>query len=237
MRSTATALGLVLSLAPAIARADPPVHLQTSIGTDVPVAVSLRGDIEFPGRLRLMASGGVMPGAYLSAFNGIITAAGGGNSQGTNGLLGAQLDHGTAWRVQAGWRPFPGAGFLLMGGYGRIDVSGSANARDVITAVTGTAPPASVPEATGVYDVASTLHTVTAELGWEFLFFNDHLALQTAVGFVGTIDSRTTITPRFASTTPGAAAARTAAQNYVDGVLQSYAFLPTFSLSLGYRFF
>ena len=60
--------------------------------------------------------------------------------------------------------------------------------------------------------------------------------LQTAVGFVGTIDSQTTITPRFVSTTAGAAAARQTAQGYVDQVLQSYVFLPTFSLSLGYRF-
>jgi hypothetical protein len=63
------------------------------------------------------------------------------------------------------------------------------------------------------------------------------LATQTAVGFVGTVDSRTTITPRFASTTPGAAEARRVAQNWVDQALQSYVFLPTFSLSLGYQSF
>lgn len=87
-----------------------------------------------------------------------------------------------------------------------------------------------------MYDVAATLHTLNAEIGWEFLFFGDRLALMTAVGFMGTVDSRTAITPRFSSTTPGAADARRNAQDAIDQVLRSYAFLPTFSLSLGYRF-
>jgi len=69
------------------------------------------------------------------------------------------------------------------------------------------------------------------------LFFGDRLVLQMAVGFVGTVDSRTAITPRFASTTPGTAEARRTAQDYVDHVLRSYVFLPTFSISLGFRLF
>jgi hypothetical protein len=48
--------------------------------------------------------------------------------------------------------------------------------------------------------------------------------------------SGTPSTPQFVSTTPGAAEARVTAQGYIDQVLQSYVFLPTFSLSLGYRF-
>jgi hypothetical protein len=224
-----------LVLAPALAAADP-LHLQVAAGTEAPVALSLRGDVELPGRLRLMASVGTTPQAYLAAFNGLIRAAGT-SSQSSSGLFGIGLDGGSAWRVQGGWRPFAGAGLVLMGGYTRLDLSGSASAREVVTSVTGQAPPPSIPEASGVYSVASTLHMVSAELGWEFLFFGDHLVIQTAVGFVGTIDSRTTITPRFASTTPGAAAARATAQTFVDQALQAYVFLPTFSLSLGYRFF
>lgn len=233
-RCPALALSAALACAPALAGADP-FHFQTSVGTDVPLAVSLRGDVELPGRLRVMASAGVTPAAYLAAFNGVLSAAGGG-SQSSSGDLGVRLTEGSMWRVHGGWRPFAGAGLVLMGGYGRLDVAGSASARELITAVTGQAPPAQVPEANGVYDVAATLHAVSAELGWEFLFFGDHLVLQTSVGFVGTVDSRTTITPRFTSTTPGAAEARRAAQTWVDQSLQSYGFLPTFSLSLGYRF-
>ncbi|MDO9018116.1 MAG: hypothetical protein Q8S73_02995 [Deltaproteobacteria bacterium] len=230
------ALALVTPLlcAPALASADP-FHFQVSAGTDAPLAVSLRGDVELPGRLRVMASVGVTPSLYLDAFNGVISAAGGG-SQTSAGPYGLRLDRGSMWRVHAGWRPFPGAGLLLMGGYGRLTLSGDASARELITTVTGQPPPAQVPEANGVYDVTSTLHTVSAELGWEFTFFGDHLVIQTAVGFVGTVDSRTAITPQFVSTTPGAAEARVTAQGYIDQVLQSYVFLPTFSLSLGYRF-
>lgn len=233
-RTPAFVLAAALMSAPGLATADPPVHLQTTLGTDAPLAVNLRADLELPGRLRVMASGGFTPGPYLDAFNAIVTATAG--SQTDGGFSGVRLTSGTSWRVHAGWRPAPNAGLLLMGGYGRVDLRGEVSARALITSVTGLAPPANVPEATGMYDVAATLHTLNAEIGWEFLFFGDRLALMTAVGFMGTVDSRTAITPRFSSTTPGAADARRNAQDAIDQVLRSYAFLPTFSLSLGYRF-
>ena len=234
-RTPAFVLATALLSAPGLAAADPPVHLQTTIGTDAPLAVNVRADLELPGRLRLMASGGVTPDLYLSAFNGIVSASAG--TQSDAGLSGIRLTSATSWRVHAGWRPAPNAGLLLMGGYGRVDLSGEVSARELITSVTGLAPPANVPEANGMYDVTATLHTLNAEIGWEFLFLGDHLALMTAVGLMATVDSRTTITPRFTSTTPGAADARRSAQDSIDQVLRSYAFVPTFSLSLGYRFF
>lgn len=237
MRSAATALALLASLAcaQAVASADP-LHLQVSVGTDAPLAIAGRAEVELPGRLRLMASYGTTPRIYLDAFEGVISAAGT-SSQSPSGLFGIGLDGGSMWRLHGGWRPFAGAGLLLMGGYGRLALSGSASAGEIVTSFTGRAPPPQVPEANGVYGVASTLHTVSAELEWEFVFLSDLLVIQTAVGFVATVDSQTTITPRFTSTTPGSAEARQAAQGYVDEVLQSYVFLPTFSLSLGYRFF
>ncbi|MDB4927726.1 MAG: hypothetical protein JWM10_210, partial [Myxococcaceae bacterium] len=149
----ALALALLgsLVLAPALAAADP-FHFQVAAGTEAPVALSLRGDIELPGRLRVMASVGTTPQVYLSAFNGLIRAAGT-SSQSSSGLLGIGLDRGSSWRVQGGWRPFAGAGLVLMGGYTRLNVSGSASAREVFTSVTGQVPPASVPEASGLYSV------------------------------------------------------------------------------------
>jgi len=234
---TAAALTLLASMgcAPAIALADP-FHFQVAAGTEVPLALSLRGDVELPGRLRVMASVGTTPALYRDAFNGIISAAGT-SSQTSSGLYGISLDSGSMWRIHGGWRPFPNAGLLLMAGYARLDLSGTASASELITSVTGRPPPPNVPEANGVYSIASTLHAFNADLGWEFLFFGDRLVLQMAVGFVGTVDSRTAITPRFASTTPGTAEARRTAQEYVDHVLRSYVFLPTFSLSLGFRLF
>jgi hypothetical protein len=237
MRTTAAALTLLTSLvsAPGIGLASP-FHAQASAGTDAPLTLSIRGDIELPGRLRVMVSVGTTPELYRDAYNGIISAAGN-SSQTSAGLYGIRMDSGSMWRLHGGWRPFPGAGLLLMGGYGRLDLSGTANARELITSVTGLPPPPNVPEANGLYSIDATLHMVSAELGWEFLFFGDRVVLQTSVGFAGTVDSRTAITPRFASTTPGTAEARRTAQDYVDHVLRSYVFLPTFSLSLGFRFF
>lgn len=233
-RALAFALALATTLAPALSHASP-VHAQASLGTDAPLMLSLRGDVELPGRLRVMAAGGFAPTAYVNVINNVLSAGGGGQSGG--GLYGIHVDSASAWRVHAGWRPFAGAGLVLMGGYGRLDLAGSASARDVITSVTGVAPPSGIPEANGMYDVTSTLHMLDAELGWEFLLFDDHLVIQTAVGVGATMAAHTTITPRFASTTPGAAAARTQAQNHVDDTLRSYGVVPTISLSLGYRFF
>lgn len=239
MRGHAPAFTLVAALAlcaPRTAGADPP-HFQASVGTDAPISLMVRGEVELPGRLRLMASVGTTPQPYLDAFNGVLRAAAGGSTQSSVGILGIRLDSGSAWRLHAGWRPIAGAGLLIMGGYGRLNLAGSANAREVITSITGVPPSPQVPEANGIYDVRATLHMLDVELGREFLFFGDHLVIQTAVGLAGTVDARTTITPRFPSTTPGVAATRTQAQDYTDHVLRSYVFLPTFSLSLGYRFF
>jgi hypothetical protein len=231
-RAPALALTVAMMLAPTAARANP-FHLQASVGTDAPLAISLRGDVELPGRLRAMVSGGVAPQAYLNVFNNVIAASG----QSGAGLFGIRVESASAWRLHAGWRPFSGAGLVLMAGYGRLDLSGSVSARELITSVTGTAPPPNIPEANGVYDVASALHMFDAELGWEFLLFNDHLVIQTAVGVGATVAAHTTIQPRFASTTPGAAAARAQAQDQVDHTLRTYGVVPTLSLSLGYRFF
>ncbi len=234
VRAASIVLALASTFAPSVGRADP-FHLQASVGTDAPLAVTLRGDLELPGRLRLMASGGLAPQAYINVLNNVLTAASGGQSG--SGFYGIRVESASAWRVHAGWRPFSGAGLVLMGGYGRLDLAGAANARTLITSVTGVTPPASVPEANGIYDVRSTLHMVDAELGWEFLLFGDRLVIQTAIGVGVTVDARTTVSPRFASTTPGAAAARTTAQDRVSEMLRSYGVVPTMSLSLGYRFF
>ncbi len=232
-RALAFALALATTLAPALSQATP-LHAQASVGTDAPLMLSLRGDVELPGRLRVMASGGFAPTAYVNVINNVLSAGGG---QSTSGLYGIRVDSASAWRVHAGWRPFAGAGLVLMGGYGRLDLVGSAGARDVITSITGVAPPSGLPEANGMYDVNSALHMVDAELGWEFLLFGDRMVIQSAVGIGVTMAAHTAIQPRFTSTTPGAAAARTQAQNLVDETLRSYGVVPTISVSVGYRFF
>ncbi len=233
VRAPAIALLLATAMAPSLASANP-FHLQLTASTDAPLAVGLRGDLELPGRLRVAVAGGFAPQPYINVMNNVLTAAGG--SQG-GGLYGFTVESASAWRVHAGWRPFSGAGLLLMGGYGRLSMDGAVNARTLITSITGVAPPASVPEANGVYDVSSSLHMVDAELGWEFTMFDDRLVIQTAVGVGFTVAANTTIQPRFTSSTPGAAAARTRAQEDFDSTLRRYGVVPTISLSLGYRFF
>lgn len=231
MKWCVSTIALAVALSPVVAAASP-LHLQLAANTDAPLAVGGRVDAELPGRIRLMASGGFAPRAYVNVMNNLLSASDG---QSGGGFYGITIESASAWRVHAGWRPF--AGLLVMGGYGRVDLAGSASARTLITSVTGVAPPASVPEANGVYDVSSTLHMLDAELGWEFTLFDDRLVIQTAVGVGVTMAAATTITPRFASTTPGAAAARTSAESMVNDSLRAWGVVPSMSLSLGYRFF
>lgn len=224
--------------APAVCSADPAWHFVASVTTEAPLAASLRGDLELPGRLRVATSYGMMPSSYVSVVNRLLSLAGGGNMQSSPGLLGMTVDEGTAFRLHGGWRPSSTAGFLMMVGYGRVNLYGSGSARALVEGATGMTPPAGTPESTGTYQIQSTLHMFEAEVGWEWLMFGDRLALRIAGGVSGTVDSRTSIQPQWTSRSPATTAQVVdAAEARVDRTLQSYAITPVFSIGLGYRIF
>ncbi|MEZ4407501.1 MAG: hypothetical protein R3A52_13650 [Polyangiales bacterium] len=153
-------------------------------------------------------------------------------------LIGIALQSSFVWRTHVGWRPFTRHGFVVMAGYGLVTLGGGASAEALIAGITGRSLPPGNAGANYTYAVRSTLHMVDVELGWEWLFLRDRPVVGAALGFAGTLTSRTTITPQYTPRAPQATASLSAyGQEYLDDLLRSYVFTPVLSVSVGYRFF
>jgi len=210
-----------------------PWHLQVEALTEVPIDVGARILVEGPARLRLSSGLGVLPSPYVDLINDAVVAFGGYNQQ-TADLIASSLSSSLVWRTHLGWRPFPRAGFLFDVGYGLVTLGGGVNASDAIAAAAGRNAPAK-PGAT-TYNVGSTLQMIDADLGWEWKCLGDHLVIEGALGFSGTLAASTSATPqgtagRFKD------AFGTEAASYLNGLYTSYVFTPVITAAVGYRFF
>jgi hypothetical protein len=210
-----------------------PWHLQIEALTEVPIDVGARVLIEVPARLRLSSSLGVLPSPYVDVINDSAVALGGYNQQ-TADLIASSLGSSLVWRTHLGWRPFPRAGFAFDVGYGLVTLGGGVNAADALAAAAGHNAPAKPGGAT--YNVASTLQMIDADLGWEWKLLGDHLVIEAALGFSGTLAASTSATPQGSQSRVKDAFGEEAA-NYLDGLYTSYVFTPVVTAAVGYRFF
>jgi hypothetical protein len=230
-------IGLVLLLmAAGPARGDEgasPWHLQVEALTEVPIDVGARVLVEGPARLRLSSGLGVLPSPYVDLINDFVVAIGGYNQQTAN-LIASSLSSSLVWRTHLGWRPFPRAGFVFDVGYGLVTLGGGVNAADAIAAAAGRNAPAKPGGAT--YNVASTLQMIDADLGWEWKLLGDHLVVEAALGFSGTLAASTSATPQGSQSRLKDAFGEEAS-NYLDGLYTSYVFTPVATVAVGYRFF
>jgi hypothetical protein len=227
---------LVCALLAGRARGDEdsaPWHLQIEALTEVPIDVGARVLVEGPGRLRLSSSLGVLPSPYVDLINDFVVGIGGYNQQ-TADLIASSLGSSLVWRTHLGWRPFPRAGFVFDVGYGVVTFGGGVKAADAIAAAAGKNAP-SRPGGT-TYDVSSTLQMIDADLGWEWKLLADHLVIETALGFAGTLAASTTATPQGTSSRVKDAFGEEAS-SYLDSLYTSYVFAPVVTAALGYRFF
>jgi hypothetical protein len=222
----------------AIAAEEPPRHDETrkdwhgaiGAGTDFPLSVGLRGQIDAPTRLRLSSSIGIAPRAYLGAINGVVVATGAVDPRAAD-LVTASVDRSLVWRTHLGYRPFERAGFTIEAGYGHVSFGGQAPASDVYAAGTGqTAPPEMI---AGVksFNVDTTLHMLDLEVGWDFAVV-ERLLLRASIGGAFTIASSTTIDPTTTPSLAGVVAPYTnAAASQLDHAYRSYGFTPVLGLS------
>lgn len=212
-------------------------HIDVQAQTNVPIDVGGRIGFELPGRVRWSLSLGTLPGTYVDAINAVAVSAGG-YDESMATLVRQALSSSFVARTHLGWRPFRRRGFYLEVGYGFVALGGNAAGGDVIAAATGIEPPFFALDAHREYALRSVLHMVDAELGWQWLLWNQRIVLRAAIGFAGTVAARSTISPRFEPREPelvdlfthrGAAA--------IDAIYLDYAMTPVFTLAAGYRFF
>lgn len=213
-------------------------HLNLEAVSTLPIDIGGRLTLEMPGRIRLSSSVGVMPAFNADFVNTIMVAAGLYDQQ-TAGILKTSLQGSMVWRLHLEWRPFAKAGFYLGGGYGMVVLNSRITGASLVGFNLG------VPQSilnTVSFNMNSTLHMMSGELGYEFHFFRNIMSLRLAVGFTGTVASSTQIQAQLASTVPTQVrttvtnAANQAASAF-DNMYRQYIFSPTFSVATGFRFF
>lgn len=195
--------------------------------TDFPVQVGGRAEIEIQGRLRAWTSLGVLPVPYVEAINAISQAVGG-YDEATGDLIVAALSRSLVWRTHLGWRPWKTEGFTVDAGYGLATLGGDTRTSELAAVALG----ASIPtEAGNRYDIDSTLHQFSVELGWRFLVWRG-LSLRTSVGLAATVGSSTAVTP--ATSSPSSEQIARSLEAYLDDVYTRYVHFPYVGLEVGY---
>lgn len=210
------------------------LHLDLEAVTDFPLDVGGRIALECPYRIRVATALGVLPAGYLDAINGVVVAAGG-YDDATAELVRTTLRNSLVWRLQVGWRPLADYGFYFEVGYAIVTLGGAVDSEDLLVLATGADE--SEMSRTRTYEVASTLHQLVGEVGWQWILW-EQLDLRVALGFAGTVASSTDV-GRKSRQPPGPRLATLEADSeaYLDDVYTSYVFTPTVTVAVGYRFF
>lgn len=206
------------------------------VGTDFPVSVGVRGQLEAPFRLRLSTSLGLLPGPYVDAINAFVVGVGGyGDS--TADVIRSALSTSLVWRTHLGYRPWERLGLHFEAGHGLVALGGSATTSELLTAATGRALPSTDAGTSRSFDVASTLHMLDAEVGWDFPVAERFL-LRASLGGAFTIASATSVTPDFQPRAPRAIAELSSfSEGYLDDLYTSYVFTPVIGVSASYVLF
>jgi hypothetical protein len=209
--------------------------ITVEVNTDFPLSVGGRLGVESPWRLRLSTSLGYLPAGYTRAVNAVAVGLGAYERDQAE-LIENALKNSLAWRTHVGWRPFPGAGFYVEGGYGLVALGGETNPEDVLVALTGVEPPFGEEVLNREYRVRSVLHMLDVELGWRWGLGAGWTA-RTALGAAFTLDANSRVQPRFEPSQPLLINAFSRfAEGYLDRTFEKYVHLPVLSLSLGYAF-
>jgi len=218
-----------------------PYHLELQVQTDFPVSVGARIKAEFPHRIQLSTGVGTLPGGYVDVINSVVVAAGG-YDDATADVIRSTLASSLVWRTHLGWRPLAKRGWYFEGGYGLVTLGGGITGQEAIVLLTGGTAPTGGGGGNALlnYDVRSTLHMLDVETGWRWLLWRDRIVLNAALGFAGTVASKTTLEPRDPSPLTDTMALQTLAdegETYLDDIYTDYVFTPVVTVGIGYRFF
>jgi hypothetical protein len=198
--------------------------------THAPVDAGFQAGLEVPGGFRLFAGYGWVPEPYLDAIVEGATLASDADPT-VRTAVGRAFERGRVWRLLAGVRPFRKLGLHLDGGYANVRLNGSLVAAEL-------APLAGLPPerfGSAGYDIESTLHMWHVVLGYQFSVAR-HLVFGLGLGVMGTIDADTQARPTFGSTGSAGVDRQLTSQATaaVDQQLETYGFLPTLTLRLGF---
>lgn len=196
-----------------------PWLLSVEAVTHAPVDIGMQIGGETPFGLHVYAGIGWIPSSYAGLLRGIAASA---TSDPEARALLQQADYsGNTWRIQMGIRPFKQVGLYLDGGYSHVSFSGSAN-------LSQSGDPTLVAIG-GNYVSSTALDMWLIEIGYLGEIKN-RLVIGGALGLMRARDSSTTLTRTDGASSPlfGALASR------ADSAFESYGFVPTLTLRVGF---
>lgn len=187
--------------------------------THAPVDVGVQAGGETPFGLHVYAGIGWIPPAYAGLLRGIAASAT--NDPDARAVLEQASYSGNTWRIQAGVRPFKKIGLYLDAGYSHLTFSGSANLSE------SGAP--NLVAIGGNYMSTTKLDAWFIELGYLGEIKN-RLVLGGALGLMRVADSSTVLARSDGVSNPLFGVLSTRA----DSAFETYGFIPTVTLRLGF---
>lgn len=212
-----------------------PPFFDLAVVTYVPLSVGGQLSLELPARILLQADVGWMPHAYGSLINGLVSRWGA-YDPAIAALVDGVLDDALVVRASAGWRPFPSAGFEMIGGYTMVRLTGSIAPGDLAAAVqSDLGDEAAAVLGTQLGDevgLVSQLHNFHVALGWRWVAF-DHLLIRANIGYTQTLASKSSVK----TDKPDLEAlVNPVVDEELGAIYKRYVKLPVVGVSAGYRF-
>ncbi len=213
-------------------------HVVPEATTVFPLLVGGGLQIQGPEGLRFTAHAGILPEAYLDVIHGVSTQSGW-YDQVTADLISASLENALIAQVSAGWKPSADRGFLVSAGYTLATLGGGLEGSEVLSAVTGIdSQLGGLGEVDRTFDVASTVHLLQVELGWEFQL-DSGIQIRPGIGGIFTVDAQSDVEPTWnplPAFLESVNTLETASEEYLDETIERYVHSISLTLAVGYRF-
>lgn len=213
-------------------------QLDVGVETEFPLTVGLATTWETPGRIRVKAGAGYVPGSYVDAINAGLTAADI-YSDDVAEIIDTALQDSFAVYIRGGWRPLPKRGLTLLGGYQYLGLGGTTADLSLFDEGLEDRFLQAAKEVTGDMDLALHNHMVTGTVGYEWVI-RERLVLGTSLGFAYSFANATTAEPTKSATNANqqelADAATASTEDYLEYVFEEWVHVPSVGLSVGYRF-
>lgn len=228
---------LLVGLTRPASAAETPTYT-AQVGTDFPVMVGVRGEVELPSRLRVGLGVGVLPGGYVDLINTSMTRFDI-YSDSVADLIDLALRRSLVAQAQVGYRPWADRGFVFHGGYMFLGLGGDSSDISVFGEAMDPALLDAASGVTGDATVGLSDHLLYGRAGHEWVF-DGRWVVGTSVGFAVTVRSRSTVDFTEDVSAPGAQQIRSEVsafgEDYLDYVFEEWVHLPMVGVWAGYRF-
>lgn len=184
-----------------------------------PVDVGFQVGYEAPFGLRVFGGFGWVPSPFINALTDVAASAIGDSR--AQAVLKNGSYSGTAWRIQAGFKPFEKLGLYIDAGYSRLSVDGALEIAD--------SGVRELKSFEGGYEAEVGIDTWLIELGYQTRIAR-RFVLGSGVGVMRTVRSTTTVSATDGA--PSSPAVDEVTQD-IDDAIEQHGFIPTLTLRVG----